>query len=147
MGAQGKVRRLVYAIASSVLALPCAHGCSSDVCDHKDAQNCRNRRCTVVASGEWWTPNHALVQVSRPLAAWRVRRPVVGVLPEWLQFEWGGCVVAVGCVFSLWSRCAWQLPFRCINLVFCALAYRSECAFRRVIRLLCMVWMPRLTPP
>merc|ERR1711974_447270 len=81
MGAQGKVRRLVYAIASSVLALPCAHGRSSDVCDHKDAQNCRNRRCTVVASGEWWTPNHALVQVSRPLAAWRVRRPVVGVLP------------------------------------------------------------------
>merc|ERR1711974_440857 len=114
---------------------------------HKDAHNCRNRRCTVVASGMWWTPKHALLRVSRPLvASGDVRRLVVGVLPEWLQFELGGCAVAVGCFFTLWSHCAWQLPFRRIGFVVCAPACTSECAFRRLIRLLRMVWMLRLTP-
>merc|ERR1711974_176809 len=66
------------------------------------------------------------------------------------EFSPSGCCLSGGVVLSqlavfliIWSHCAWQLPFRGIRLVVCALAYRSECALRRVIRLLCMVWMLR----
>merc|ERR1711974_51644 len=46
--------------------------------------------------------------------------------PSGCSLSWGGCAVAVGCFFFiLWSHCAWQLPFRRIGLVFCALGVHA----------------------
>merc|ERR1711974_333092 len=46
--------------------------------------------------------------------------------PSGCSLTWGGCAVAVGCFFFiLWSHCAWQLPFRRIGLVFCALGVHA----------------------